>query len=422
MRGTAQRLLPATAAVVALLSAGCSGSGQEPELPLDEALRLSFESVPCDTELEYITDMQFSPDGSGELMLIDLYGGYEVAQLGADGFEILASGTVPDVFTEFDAGMLGLALDPDFATNNLFYLAFTRAENHVVLNRYRLDRDDAAATVASAQLIVEIEVPTSPRWHNISALGFEPDGVMWILVGEKGLFDPAQDPTNLLGSLARIVPSREEGQGGYTIPDGAPQYSAEAADEVYAIGVRSPWKGLYHEGRWYYGDVGLDDVEEVNVIERAGQNFGWPEVEGLCALDALGTEPDCSQYDDPWLYYGRSNSTEYVLDDLAAVPTNKRSVYVGWIYQPQPEDPYQGKWNDVLVFGDAYVGFLRGVGLHEGSESWHSGHLEFPGAWGQGPDGYVYVAALSEEPSAENPEQTSGEPSPMLRAVLATTP
>jgi hypothetical protein len=140
-------------------------------------------------------------------------------------------------------------------------------------------------------------------------------------------------------------------------------------------------------------------------------------VEGLCAEDVLGNEPDCTLYDDPVIAYGRSSSETFVREDLRATPTNKRSVYVGWIYEPREGDPYEGLWNDVMVFGDAYIGFMRAAPIADPSQSWHLGHMNFPTAWGQAPDGFVYVTAYPGEP----PDETGDEvpPSPLYRVELA---
>jgi glucose/arabinose dehydrogenase len=383
--------------LLTLLATAC-GDQREPPVTPPGVLQVRFEEVPYQTTLDYLTDLAFTPDASGDFLAIDLYGKFEHARVDADGAVSLMSGSFDDVFTDFDAGQLGLAIDPDFTDNRFFYIATNLATNHVQLRRYTLVRDSFAQTRDSEVVILDLRVASSPRWHNISSLGFEEDGVMWVLVGDKGLFDPAQDETNLLGSLIRIIPSKVEGVGGYTTPESGPTYSPGSDPAVYAIGIRSPWKGRYHEGRWFFGDVGLDDFEEVNVIDAPGQNFGWPVVEGPCDEDILGTEPDCSFYDEPWVHYGRSSSEQFVRDDLQAVPTNKRSVYVGWIYQPTENDPYHGLWNNVVVWGDAYVGFMRAAELDHPADSWHLGHMTFPTAWGQAPDGFVYVTSYPLEP------------------------
>jgi hypothetical protein len=389
-------LLPA-----ALLMIACSSGGGESFEPQPAVLAIEFEQVSYPTTHDYVTDLAFASDDTGEFLTIDLYGGFEHARLDEGGVTMLLSGRFDDVYTDFDAGQLGLALDPDFTDNGLFYVATNLSKSRVQIRRYTLDRESFEQTQDSEVVILDEDVGRSPRWHNITSMGFDEDGVMWVLFGDKGLFEPAQDVRSLVGKLIRILPSKEEGVGGYTVPEDAPKYSEEALDEVYAVGIRSPWKGRYHEGRWFFGDVGLDDFEEINVIEAAGQNFGWPVVEGMCEDDVLDTDPDCTLYDDPVIAYGRSSSSQFVREDPSANPTNRRSVYVGWIYQPNENDPYDGLWDDVMVFGDAYVGFMRAAPLDEPARSWHIGHMAFPTAWGQGPDGFVYMTAYSNEPPDE---------------------
>jgi hypothetical protein len=115
------------------------------------------------------------------------------------------------------------------------------------------------------------------------------------------------------------------------------------------------------------------------------------------------------------IYYGRSSSEQFVQDDLRASATNKRSVYVGWIYRPTENDPYDGLWNDVVVWGDAYVGFMRAADIDDLANSWHLGHMQFPTAWGQAPDAFVYVTSYPAEPPDD---AGSGEPpSPLYRVV-----
>jgi hypothetical protein len=405
--------------LLALVTTACGDQREPPVIP-PGVLQVRFESIPYETTLDYLTDLAFTPDASGEFLAIDLYGKFEHARLGADGAVSLMSGSFDDVYAEFDAGQLGLAIDPDFADNGFFYVATNLAKNHVQLRRYTLARDSFAQTRDSEVVILDLRVPSSPRWHNISSLGFDEEGVMWVLVGDKGLFEPAQDESGLLGKLLRIIPSKVDGVGGYTTPEGGPTYSPTSDPAVYSIGIRSPWKGRYHEGRWFFGDVGLDDFEEVNVIDAPGQNFGWPIVEGPCEEDILGTDPDCSLYDEPWIYYGRSSSEQFVQDDLQATPTNKRSVYVGWIYQPSDVDPYDGLWNDVVVWGDAYVGFMRAAELDDPANSWHLGHMPFPTAWGQAPDGFVYVTSYSDDPPVEGVADLPA--SPLYRIVSDPRP
>ena len=401
----------------AFLSAGCNPPEEEetdPEKP-EDALALAFEPTPHALPFSYITDMEFAPAPSPDFLVTDLTGSFAHMRL-QDGAAVTVSTAKVDVYVDYDAGLLGVAVDPDFETNRFVYLALNDTKTKTAIRRFTIDDEDPDKTLASVVTILEMDTPGAPRWHNITSLGFEDGGVLWATVGDKGMFEPAQDPADLLGSLIRIVPSREEGTGGYTTPPDAPLFSEGADPAVYAKGLRSPWKGFHHQGKYYFGDVGLDSIEEVNVIDAPGQNFGWHLVEGPCELDVLGTAPpDCEAVmKDPLLYYDRSNSHPYVAEDPDAAAVSKRSVYAGWVYEPNDLDPYDGRWNDVLVFGDTYVGFVRAKPLLGEAPDYHAGHLRWASAWAQAPDGFVYVAALADAPSDKE-----APPSPIYRAVPA---
>jgi hypothetical protein len=95
-------------------------------------------------------------------------------------------------------------------------------------------------------------------------------------------------------------------------------------------------------------------------------------------------------------------------------------VYVGWIYQPVENDPYYGLWNDVVVWGDAYVGFMRAAKLNDPANSWHLGHMPFPTAWGQAPDGFVYVTSYPADPPDDGAPDHAA--SPLYRIVSDPRP
>jgi glucose/arabinose dehydrogenase len=406
-------------ALVALLSVigSCSDSadtgtaGAAGQPPGDDGrLRLAFEPLSQDTNFSLVTDMVFLPDPADELLVIDRDGGFAHMRLGTDGVETLMDFRFDDVWYNGGAGLLGVTVDPSFSRNHYIYIALSLAIDHNAIRRYTLHPGDPAATLASSVVIFDLVAPAeAKRWHNIASIGFDEAGVMWALIGEKGLFDPAQDPTSPLGSLIRIVPSRDPLAGGYTIPESSTPFSDDADPAVYTKGLRSPWKGRYHKGKWLFGDVGQDLIEEINLIDGPHLNFGWPIAEGPCA-------GDCAGMTDPWVHYDRSSSHPFVRDDWDAVPATQRSVYVGWIYEPGANDRYDGRWNDVATFGDVFVGFVRAKRLDGYGGDWAVGHLPYGTDWAQGPDGYVYVWALGGWPP---PEQGALPPSPFYRAVLA---
>ena len=129
-----------------------------------------------------------------------------------------------------------------------------------------------------------------------------------------------------------------------------------------------------------FGDIGLDSYEEVNQIVLPGDNFGWPDSEGPC-------EADCEGMIDPWVYYGRSSRHPFVVDDDDASSSRLRSVWVGPIYSPIPNtpDPYRGRWKNVLVFGDAFSGFVRARPIDGSTNSYPVGHVTYLTGMAQAP-------------------------------------
>ena len=119
--------------ILSLLTSAC---GDQRELP--GVLQVQFESVPYDTTLDYLTDLAFTPDASGEFLAIGLYGNFEHVQLGAEGAVSLMSGSFDDVYVDFDAGQLGLAIDPGFTKNGYFYIATNLAKNQEIYSIHLL--------------------------------------------------------------------------------------------------------------------------------------------------------------------------------------------------------------------------------------------------------------------------------------------
>jgi glucose/arabinose dehydrogenase len=385
-----------------------------PVTPPSAPLRLRFEPVDHDAGALRITDLAFLPAPfAGHLLVCEKDG--ELIHLkptAMGGFERLGAIQLPETWFDSDAGLISVAVDPGFDTNRFIYLGFTTSMETSAVRRYAFDADDYAATAASGVTILEVTGEGSPRsWHNVGSIGFTEQGYLWALFGDKVLDAYAQDADSPLGSILRVIPSRSPDEGGYTIPDDNPFADGGGHPAVWAKGFRSPWKGHYRDGTYFVGDVGLNSFEELNRVAAPGQRFGWPIAEGPCPADL-----DCAGQRDPWVAYGRAQEHPFRAADLQATGSRLRSVYVGWQYAPNAQDPYLGRWTGVLTFGDAFAGWIRGVrvaGPEEAPETWHVGHLEFATAWAQAPDGYVYVTALGTWP-ADGPVVLS----PIYRAVL----
>ena len=219
-------------------------------------------------------------------------------------------------------GLLGLAFHPDYETNGRVFVHYTapaspRVEGvRVLVTRIsefeRSASDPLVADPASEIVILEEDQPAEN--HNGGRIAFGPDGYLYIGLGDGGgandTFGNGQDPTTLLGSLLRIdvddVPDGET----YGIPEGNPFALTDGLerDEIYAWGLRNPWKfSITSAGEIWLGDVGQDIWEEVSVIE-AGGNYGWNEVEGPACFPP-GSTCDLSAYDAPVAWYGHDFGT-----------------------------------------------------------------------------------------------------------------
>ena len=177
-----------------------------------------------------------------------------------------------------EEGLLGIEFDPDFATNQRYYVYYSAGPpRQTILERY-VDAGPGANPVAEP--LLAIDDPFSN--HNGGALEFGPDGYLYLGVGDGGSGgDPqgnAQNTETLLGNILRFDVS---GAGAYAIPPNNPFASDGGAPEIYAYGFRNPWRFSFdtETGDLWVGDVGQDSMEEVDRVELGG-NYGWNIMEG----------------------------------------------------------------------------------------------------------------------------------------------
>jgi hypothetical protein len=218
--------------------------------------------------------------------------------------------------TSGERGLLGLAFDPDFATNGRFYINYVRGGTganlgDIVVARYTASGNPMTSNTANTtgEQLLTIEHSLNNN-HNGGWLGFRPgDGSrLYISVGDGGSGnDPpnnAQNVNVLLGKMLRIDVS---GATGYTIPAGN---LAGGLPEIYQYGLRNPWRNSFDRqtGDLYIGDVGQGAMEEIDFHKAGaagGQNFGWRSKEGtnITGLNGPGPFPGLT---DPIHSYGRS--------------------------------------------------------------------------------------------------------------------
>jgi len=183
-----------------------------------------------------------------------------------------------------ERGLLSVAFHPSYATNGYFYVDYTDNNGDTRIERYTVGPNPDIADVASAKLILFIAQPYSN--HNGGLVTFGPDGMLYIGMGDGGSGgDPqnrAQNPDSLLGKLLRIDVDHGDP---YAIPAGNPFATSGGAPEIWALGLRNPWRFAFDRaaGLLYIADVGQDLWEEVSVAPagQGGLNYGWRIMEGL---------------------------------------------------------------------------------------------------------------------------------------------
>jgi len=203
-----------------------------------------------------------------------------------------------------ERGLLSVAFHPLYSTNGFLFVNYTDRKGDTHVERYTVSADRNVVDPATAKLILAIDQPYSN--HNGGLVMFGPDGMLYVGMGDGGSQrDPhnnGQNPNALLGKLLRINVDRGDP---YSVPSGNPFASGGGKGEIWAVGLRNPWRFSFDKptGLLYIGDVGQDKYEEVNIApaNRAGVNYGWSAMDG----------PDCfkssacnkSQFQQPALTY-----------------------------------------------------------------------------------------------------------------------
>jgi len=217
---------------------------------------------------------------------------------------VIGGSTVND-----ERGLLGLAFHPDWQNNRTFFVNYTNNSGATVVARYTASSADLADP-PSAQTVITYAQPFTN--HNGGWIGFGPDGYLYIASGDGGSGgDPgnrSQDITNQ--KLGKILRLDVDGGTPYAIPPTNPFVGITGDDEIWAYGVRNPWRCSFDRetGDFYIADVGQGAREEVNfqrTISPGGENYGWRCREGRQNYNFTGS---CSQqtFTEPKLDYTRN--------------------------------------------------------------------------------------------------------------------
>ncbi|MGD2051954.1 MAG: PQQ-dependent sugar dehydrogenase [Acidimicrobiia bacterium] len=285
-----------------------------------------------------------------------------------------------DVAFNGEQGLLSVAFHPDYATNGRFYVDFTDIHGDTAIVEFTVSDDPNRADPDSARLVLSIDQPRAN--HNGGLVAFGPDGALWIGMGDGGgagdPFGNGQSPDTLLGALLRIEvgPDFES----YGIPPGNPgSQNAAWAPEVWATGLRNPWRYAFDDGLLYVADVGQDRIEEIDVVDAAepGLDFGWSLMEG----DAC--------------YQGDCDPAGLVLPAHTYTHDEGCSITGGSVYRGAAIPELAGQY----FYADYCGGWIRSLQPGDGDPEVHQwfdpGEVTAPTSFGLDAEGELYVTSAA---------------------------
>lgn len=288
-----------------------------------------------------------------------------------------------------EQGLLGLAFHPNYATNGFFFVNYTNTSGDTVIARYSVSANPNVANTTGT-ILMTIDQPYSN--HNGGSIKFGPDGYLYIGLGDGGSGgDPQNYAQNMtvnasfpsrvfLGKMLRIDVNATVAPF-YTIPPTNPFVGQAGKEEIWAIGLRNPWKFSFNRlnGDLWIADVGQNAIEEVDKVvsplPNTGINFGWRCYEGNSTYNTAGCAA-ASTMTFPFAQYARSGGA--------------CSVTGGYFYTGTTYPNFQNKY----IFSDYCdnkIRLVNSAGVITTTTSF-SGNIA---TFGEDINGELYVAGIS---------------------------
>jgi len=239
------------------------------------------------------TAMALAPDG--RIFVCEQGGNLRVFK---NGTLLAAPFLTVTVDSSGERGLLGVALDPNFVSNQLVYVYYTATTptTHNRISRFTASGDVAMA--GSETVVMDLNNLSTATNHNGGAIHFGPDGNLYVAVGDNANGTNSQSLSTRLGKVLRISSTG-------SIPADNPFFNQTTGDNraIWVLGLRNPFTFSFQPGagRMFINDVGENTWEEIN-DGIAGSNYGWPNCEGFC-------NPPNSSFRDPIFEYAHDGQT-----------------------------------------------------------------------------------------------------------------
>ncbi len=296
---TATLAAPSTATRAPTIPASTPTQWPPTPSPIAQRPPFTLSVEPLQSGFQRPVYLTHAGDGSGRLFVVEQAGRiYVITDARSPAALYLDITTLVDSSAN-ERGLLSVAFHPDFKSNGLFFINYTRKpDGATVIARYRVSSDPNVADPGSA--IVILTIPQPEANHNGGLVQFGPDGYLYIGMGDgggqgdrHGTMGNGQNLGSLLGKLLRI----DVNGNPYSIPASNPfQARAGARPEIWAYGLRNPWRWSFDRrtGDLYIADVGQDTYEEIDfqpAADPGGENYGWRLMEGKhCFNPSSGCE------------------------------------------------------------------------------------------------------------------------------------
>ncbi|MCC6069524.1 PQQ-dependent sugar dehydrogenase [Massilia sp. GCM10020059] len=347
------------------------------------ALALGLREVADVENAVFVT----APEGDPRLFIVDRSGRIRIMR---DGRMLTQpfldiSGRIS---MQGEGGLLSMAFHPQFASNGHFFVYYTDFDRNIVVDRYTISLNrDLASPTSGLQIISIAHQAFTNHYGGLAAFG--PDGFLYLGTGDGGgAGDPlrnGQNLTSLLGKMLRLDVNNSSASSRYAIPPSNTYVGMSSRrNEIWASGLRNPWRFAFDTTGLYIADAGQDRREEINIatLSQSALNYGWNIMEGTLCFGAA----TCNQAALTLPAFEYDHGTNDI---------NGCSIIGGYVYRGKALPELAGRY----FYSDFCGGYLKslqatgaGNGVREHVD-WNIPDIGNVVSFGRDADGELYMVA-----------------------------